>query len=625
MKYIFSFVLLLFISPSVSGQYLSDCFKLSSEATDRLFELNTDKDTICGLDISNPITGFSVSGDVEFDNDRSGYVRILLIDGYNYEHLVFESYPLLSGVRTSSFQNTAIETIHMNPIVPVSIRIEIREASIQIHKIHVIFGDRQASSQEIYECKKSQNSYIANRLNENLVARNMTWKAGVTSVSEKTFEEKKSMFGGIVPELYGFDYYVDGVFVFPDYNPAGVRNSSQFVSEWDWRNRHGKNWMTPVRFQDNCGSCWAFSAVGIVEPYINLYYNKLLNYDLSEQELVSCASTNGCFAENISKALGYIKTNGVVLEDCFNYTGSVVDCSRKCSVPAEKVKIQGYQYYLGANICEDFLKEIIISSPIAVDLPKWDHYLVLAGFKTIQVNDVLYSGNSSNTGSFTVDSIFHSELIGKTAWLIKNSWGNNWGNGGYAYLVVNDSLVKFPKSIYGSISSMIFDDNDIVCEDADGDGYYYWGVGPKPTFCPNWIPDTPDGNDADQTEGALDSYGFIEHLNPDSLPALVIENDSVFSTRQNLYSNIRILQNATMSVESVLNMFGNSTITIENGGKLVINGGVVTNTYIDMKVGSELLLENDGMVVCRTNSVFHAPFGSILNVVSGKICTSHDF
>lgn len=91
---------------------------------------------------------------------------------------------------------------------------------------------------------------------------------------KKTFEEKKGVFGGTVPYLGGFEYYSGGIFVMPNYVQSQEQLSSYtrsvYVDEWDWRNRHGKNWMTSVKSQgDNCGSCWAFSVIGTFEAYVN--------------------------------------------------------------------------------------------------------------------------------------------------------------------------------------------------------------------------------------------------------------------------------------------------------------------------------------------------------------------
>ena len=63
--------------------------------------------------------------------------------------------------------------------------------------------------------QREQTQYLVNRLNSNLERNNKTWRAGITSVSEKCYEEKKAMFGGKVPELYGFEHYVGGIFVIP--------------------------------------------------------------------------------------------------------------------------------------------------------------------------------------------------------------------------------------------------------------------------------------------------------------------------------------------------------------------------------------------------------------------------
>jgi len=133
-----------------------------------------------------------------------------------------------------------------------------------------------------------------------------------------------------LPNLAGFEYYKGGIFEIEPPKPKTQtlsQTTSNFPPSFDWRNRHGKNWMTEVKdqnFPNPCGSCWAFAAVGAAEAMINLYFNRILNIDLSEQQLVSCAITKGCCG--IPRATGmtpindYISKYGLPEESCFPYS-----------------------------------------------------------------------------------------------------------------------------------------------------------------------------------------------------------------------------------------------------------------------------------------------------------------
>ncbi|MCK9311971.1 MAG: hypothetical protein M0P26_06810 [Bacteroidales bacterium] len=73
--------------------------------------------------------------------------------------------------------------------------------------------------------------------------------------------------------------------------------------------------------------------------------------------------------------------------------------------------------------------------------------------------------------------------------------------------------------IFGSIlntpiTSLNYTDTDIVCADRDGDGYYYWGIGSKPTHCPLCAPDEPDGDDSNPNLGPMDEYGYCAEITP---------------------------------------------------------------------------------------------------------------
>jgi len=117
--------------------------------------------------------------------------------------------------------------------------------------------------------------------------------AGETSVSLMSFEEKKGFFGGKVPDLQGYEYYIGGIFELNSDKATSIQHTqstpgASFVSSFDWRNRHGRNWITSVKNQYPCGSCGIFAVIGSIESLINLYFNQILNKDLSEQEMVSC-------------------------------------------------------------------------------------------------------------------------------------------------------------------------------------------------------------------------------------------------------------------------------------------------------------------------------------------------
>jgi hypothetical protein len=122
--------------------------------------------------------------------------------------------------------------------------------------------------------------------------------------------------------------------------------ASTFVSEFDWRNRHGRNWNTSVKDQGNCKTCWAFGSLGAVEGLVNLYYNRKIALDLSEQQVISCSGKTCNVTGSTRAALDFITANGVVDEACFpnGYTSNP-PCNSKCSNPAENITIAGKQVF----------------------------------------------------------------------------------------------------------------------------------------------------------------------------------------------------------------------------------------------------------------------------------------
>ena len=67
------------------------------------------------------------------------------------------------------------------------------------------------------------------------------------------------------------------------------------------------------------------------------------------------------------------------------------------------------------------------------------------------------------------------------------------------------------------------------------------------------------------------------------------------------------------------------TITIESGGELVVDGGIITNANISFSTGGKLKIKNGGKLVMRTNTDFEAPIGALVEIENGEICRSDEF
>jgi len=524
---------LAFLAMVISSYAQEKAFSLQNQP-DKRIEINR-QFTLPGLiepfTDPDPISGLVISGDITLNADSS-LVRVILVDDQYNEYLVYEIYPLIADSRNFLINEIGEETTILNNVVPSGIRIEMIDATFHLTEMVTSRAVPFARAMDSKLQQEQSNAKIL-KINRNLEERNIPWIAGETSISQLSYQEKKALFGGTLPNLHGFEYYTGGIFVMPgaledeseiDYNAvtAGL-GDSPYVKEFSWTDCHGQNWVTPVKNQGSCGSCWAFAAAGATELMANLYYNQRLNLDLSEQQIVSCANAGSCSGGYVPRALDYIRTTGVVNEDCFPYTASNGICSNICQNPTERIRIASYQNYL--EISDNNLRKLILEGAMALGIIPWRHAITLVGYKTLNAGDKVYIKSSEASRWVIIDQ--NSALIGQTAWLIKNSWGSWWGDNGYAYIVTNltDIWPHHTCKLIGPVNSMNRGSSDIACTDNDGDGYYSWGIGPKPLYCPP-CPDEPDGDDSNACMGPRDVYGNLQSL---STPQPNAENVTVFS------------------------------------------------------------------------------------------------
>ncbi len=252
-------------------------------------------------------------------------------------------------------------------------------------------------------------------------AKGAKWTAGATSVSDFSAEEKKRLGTAKIAPLSKDTRIVS--------KPA---TKSVPYGTFDWRNKDGQNWMTPVRSQSSCGSCWAFSAIGVVEAKINIDAgNPNFDIDLSEQQLVSsCCSAGDCSGGWPDWALKYVKNTGVPDEACFPYKRANSSCT-PCSDWTDRVyKIENYVYVKSTK--DDFKWALEEYGPISVVLTVPDDWFYYTGgiYSPVSTTD------KSKWANHAVVLVGYNDAGGY--WIIRNSWGSGWGGDGHAKVAYGD-------------------------------------------------------------------------------------------------------------------------------------------------------------------------------------------
>jgi subtilisin-like proprotein convertase family protein/C1A family cysteine protease/putative hemolysin len=200
-------------------------------------------------------------------------------------------------------------------------------------------------------------------------------------------------------------------------------------SSFDWRNYSEQNWMTSVKNQGSCGSCWAFSAVGVVEAVYNIGTgNPNLDLNLSEQQLVSngsvcCSSCGDCEGGWPASALSYIRDTGVADEACFPYTATTAACALCGDWQSRLVTIDAYG---GVSSSPSQIKQSLVDrGPLSAAMGilsdygghfDGDIYRCSIDSDPYDINHAVVIVGYNNVGGY---------------WIVKNSWGSSFGEGGY--------------------------------------------------------------------------------------------------------------------------------------------------------------------------------------------------
>ncbi|XP_015785651.1 cathepsin L1 [Tetranychus urticae] len=301
-------------------------------------------------------------------------------------------------------------------------------ASLSLDSQWESFKTKYGKSYDSAEEETNRRNIFAQKLekikahNERAANGEVTYRLGVNKFSDLTAEEFKAKYLGYKPArrsaplIHNVNYTVKA--------PASV----------DWRT---KGIVSEIKDQQQCGSCWAFSAIASIESANAQKNGKLV--ELSEQNLMDCSwkyGDNGCGGGLMDDAFSYVKANkGVDTEKSYPYISGDGEDYHKCR-------------YTAAN------KGASISS--FVDVPEADEKSLLSAVAERVVSVAIdagpvqdYESGILNTDECSSDpqDLDHGVAVvgygtedGTPYWIVKNSWGKDFGESGYFRLYRGNNM-----------------------------------------------------------------------------------------------------------------------------------------------------------------------------------------
>jgi C1A family cysteine protease len=251
-----------------------------------------------------------------------------------------------------------------------------------------------------------------------IAAKGKSWIAGETSVSKLSDQEKKFRLGLIKQAMTGEEQVLSSEELF-----------TAVPTSLDWRS-NGGNFVTPVRNQGNCGSCWALSTTAALESYILIKDNRpVWGNNRAEQILLSCSGAGSCDGGDPSSAASYIGSTGLPPESYFRYEASDAPCTNaNAGWENRTYKIASWSYVSTDTTSVDAIKSALYTyGPLSTTMDVYaDFFYYKSG-----VYEYTFGSHKGRHAILIVGYADDPTAGGGGYFIVKNSWGTGWGSKGY--------------------------------------------------------------------------------------------------------------------------------------------------------------------------------------------------
>merc|ERR1711865_257169 len=198
---------------------------------------------------------------------------------------------------------------------------------------------------------------------------------------------------------------------------ANTLDESSTPASIDWTT---KGAVTAVKNQGSCGSCWAFSTTGAIEGRNYIANGNLVS--LSEQELVSCASSygnQGCNGGLMDDGFKFVEASGLETESSYSYDGATATCSTSKEGTHNGIApgvVTGFKDVTSNS--ESQLAAAVAQGPVSVAIEADQ-----SGFQFYKSG--VFSGTCGTALDHGVLAVGYGTDSGTAYWKVKNSWGQH--------------------------------------------------------------------------------------------------------------------------------------------------------------------------------------------------------
>ena len=217
-----------------------------------------------------------------------------------------------------------------------------------------------------------------------------------------------------------------------------------------------KQWpecVLPVRNQEHCGSCWAFSGSEVLADRFCIASQGKIKTVLSPQDMVSCdTKDHGCHGGLLDNTWNYFEEVGVVSDECFPYQsgdGKNVPHCPHGSCADTKFKYVKYRAVKGSSkpltCATQIKKELVANGPVQTGFMVYEDFM---HYKS----GVYEHTHGEKMGGHAVKIVGWGVEGDKEFWIAQNSWGPTWGEQGFFRIKVGECL--FDENAYVGLANV---------------------------------------------------------------------------------------------------------------------------------------------------------------------------